>query len=551
MQIPFGHARVLLVIASLGFAACGMPDHVPDEDTDEIAAEIGDPNDPVPIDPPPTDLDAEQVTPDFVEVSFTCGGHATNHKVLRSTDGGVNVQVATLAACGSFFIVDDSKVEPARNNCYKVVASNSKYSATTSTLCVTTPQDFRVPEVPTGPVVSNIGTDRADLAFTDSSNNEGGFRVFLSEANAAWTQVGSFVRGTRSHHPTGERLSLTTTNLKVDTSYRYKIEVYHDFAPVSAERILAPFDTLPLPPTAPSNLHVTGVTTDSVSIAWSPGTRVEHYDVVQTEGIGNGTDHIGSDATSFTKGSRFPNVHYCYKVVSVNRAGSAETSPVCTTTAGAGSQMFDVLLALNPSDLYQGVFGPITGGILNSLELRVAANSGALAGFDFIPQGSTSSALCNDTSARVHVNIGGSVSGTDLAKLFGSSTPSLNGPLLIHGCTVPRAAQNLIVTAHFSSPPAAAPPTQPSGVTVASASSDGSITVTWDDTVGEDAYVIEQVGGGQDVPATWAAQDATSATISALQPLTTYCFQVTARNSAGSVSSPTLACATSSDHTLE
>jgi hypothetical protein len=77
--------------------------------------------------------------------------------------------------------------------------------------------------------------------------------------------------------------------------------------------------------------------------------------------------------------------------------------------AGGSPQSFDLFLRLNPSDLYQSPFGPISGGALTSLELLATANQGALTAFDLVPPARTVSSACDDTSVRVRVNIGGSV----------------------------------------------------------------------------------------------------------------------------------------------
>jgi len=82
------------------------------------------------------------------------------------------------------------------------------------------------------------------------------------------------------------------------------------------------------------------------------------------------------------------------------------------------------------------------------------------------------------------------------------------------------------------------------------ASLDGLMTLAWQDSTGEDAYVIEQVGNNLTIPSAWAAADTTSITIHDLAINTKYCFRISAHNSLGMVPGATV-CATTSGLVIE
>lgn len=449
--------QLFAVLAASAIAACGLDDASSpgDEAIGEEQAAITDPNDTSPIEPPPRNLAVGDAKPDRMTISFTCGTHATNHSVMRRLDGGPETQIATLAACqaGTTVSVYDTQAQPGQSHCYYVRASNSVNAAVTNTLCRTTPLDYAVPTLPTG-YVDGVSTSGAKLHFTDKSNNEGGFRVYLRGGGTSdWSLIEQVTRAERSHHGTGENFTFSRTGLSPDTVYDFKVEVYHDYAPVSAEKPFN-FRTLPNPPSKPTDVHITDVTGTSLTLAWDDATGEDHYDIKKTEGPGSLNRTVGANQTSTSFTELSGSTKYCFKVVAENSGGSTESSTVCAATS-AVDQTFNVHLSPAPPVSgwlgYQGSFGPITNGKLSGLEVRGPANHPSMTGFIFIPSGAQSDA-CDDPSRRVVVAVGGTASGADLSKLYGSTQPPLGAGIFIQGCptfsSTPSSATP-IITAHF------------------------------------------------------------------------------------------------------
>ena len=105
-------------------------------------------------------------------------------------------------------------------------------------------------------------------------------------------------------------------------------------APVTAQTAAAAGgDTTP--PSSPTGLHVTAVTSSSVSLAWNPSSDnlgVTSYDIL------NGSSVAGSTAgTSFTAGGLAPSTSFSFSVRARDAAGnaSAPSAAVAATTQAA------------------------------------------------------------------------------------------------------------------------------------------------------------------------------------------------------------------------
>ena len=447
----------LAVLLLLSMGACALDPDATDRDdtTTQATAAVTDPNDTSPIEPPPRELVIHSATSRAINYSFKCGAHATHHDVMRRDGDGNVVNVAFLNVCQIGFFLTDSDVQPGISYCYQVIGSNSEQSGVSDEACTTAALDFEPPSTPSLARLDVAQTD-ATLEFVDTATNEGGFRVYLRTGAGPFNLIQTFPRAVRADRGTGQHFPVTRTGLARDTDYTFKVEVFHDFAPVSAERVFN-FTTLPDPPQVPANFRVTGTTGTTLSLAWGDSVNESSYDLDMTLGVGNQDRTLPANSTSVTLTDLFPSSTYCFKLRAVNRAGSASTGEVCGKTQ-SGSQTFDVILQPDPPTsgllAYAGLLGPLTGFVLNSLEVRATANDLRMTAFAFIPATSPSSA-CHDPAVRVLVPINGSASGADLTKLYGSTAPSISNGIVIRGCVSPETlpvSVRPIITAHVTTP---------------------------------------------------------------------------------------------------
>lgn len=444
-------------LISTSFAACTDQAFDPEftGSTGEVSLAIVDPNDTSPIEPPPRAFHFHALTSSTINYSFTCGAHATHHDVLRRSGDGTVVNVAYLSICPGQFFLQDNQVQPGTEYCYWVIGSNSEQAAASDESCITSPLDFDAPALPAGAVVDVTQTS-ATLRFTDTATNEGGFRISFQSGNGPFTLVQTFLRADRADRGTGDVFTVPRTGLTRDTAYAFNVEVFHDFAPVAAQQLFR-FTTLPDLPTTPGNFRVTGKTSTTLSLAWTDALYESNYFLSKTAGIGQLDRVIPANSTSITLSDLYPSSRYCFKLRAQNRAGNAETTEVCDTTL-SGPQAFDIFLSPDPPLTgilsFVGRVGPLTNFVLNSLEVRAAANHPQMTTFTFIPPGAPGEA-CLDPSRRVVVAIGGSLTGAGMTKIYGSTTLSITNGVFIRGCAGPDTLPvtiRPIITAHTTTP---------------------------------------------------------------------------------------------------
>jgi len=184
--------------------------------------------------------------------------------------------------------------------------------------------DGTPPTVPTDLQASGITSNSVTLSWSASTDNMvvAGYRVYRNG-----TQVATVTLGT----------SYQDTNLTPNATYSYTVSAY-DWAgnssaqssPVSATTLPPPETT---PPSVPTNLVASGITSTSMLISWSAST--DNVGVVGYRVYRNGTQVATvTSGTSYQNTSLTPNTTYTYTVSAYDQAGnsSAQSSPVNATT---------------------------------------------------------------------------------------------------------------------------------------------------------------------------------------------------------------------------
>ncbi|HEX6499413.1 MAG TPA: glycosyl hydrolase family 18 protein [Micromonosporaceae bacterium] len=187
--------------------------------------------------------------------------------------------------------------------------------------------DTTPPSAPTNLTVTGTTTSSVSLSWTASTDNVGvaGYDIYRGG-----TKVGS-ATGT----------SYTDSGLAAGTTYTYTVKA-RDAAgnvgaasnQVSATTQASGGDTTP--PSAPTNLHVTGTTSSSVSLAWTASTDnvgVTGYDIYR-----GGTKVGSATGTSYTDSGLAAGTTYTYTVKARDAAGnvSAASNQVSATTQAGG-----------------------------------------------------------------------------------------------------------------------------------------------------------------------------------------------------------------------
>lgn len=256
-------------------------------------------------------------------------------KVERAPGGTGNWTQIAVTPIGATEYADNSLAVDTSFS-YRVRATNasgdSGYSETVGTRTLPVP-----PSAPTNLRVAGRTQVSVQIAWNDASNNELGFQVERSDnGGASFSQIAVLGVGSDTYNATG---------LSPATSYRFRVRSYNsggesDFAStVTAE-------TLPNPPSAPTNLTVTiapgeqtspGATmpgASSLVLAWNDTSSDETG--FRIERSTNGGESfspvtiVPPGQTAFTDGGLTPNTSYTYRVRAVNTGGDSSPSNTAT-----------------------------------------------------------------------------------------------------------------------------------------------------------------------------------------------------------------------------
>jgi hypothetical protein len=219
---------------------------------------------------------------------------------------------------------------------YRVIAYNgagtSAYSpeASATTSAAPTP-----PNAPSALVATPISGSRIDLAWTDNSADEQGFRVErapdVAGVAGAYAQIASVGVNVRTYSNTG---------LTVGTQYWYRVIAYNT-AGTSAYSTEASAMTsaAPTPPSAPSALVATPISGVRIDLAWTDnsadeqGFRVERApDVEGVAGTYAQIASVGVNVRTYSNTGLTAGARYWYRVIAYNTAGTSAYSAEASAT---------------------------------------------------------------------------------------------------------------------------------------------------------------------------------------------------------------------------
>jgi hypothetical protein len=180
----------------------------------------------------------------------------------------------------------------------------------------------QLPPTPTNVTATAASSSEIDLGWPATSNTVG-YVVYRSGM-----QVGTTV--TTAYSDLG---------LVGNTLYCYSIASSNSAglsaqsSPVCATTLT---NSLPNPPSTPTNITAAAVATNQISITWSASTSATAYIVTR-----GGNPITTVSATSYLDSGLTPNTTYCYTIAATNSGGASSfSSPACATTLAAPPPAF-------------------------------------------------------------------------------------------------------------------------------------------------------------------------------------------------------------------
>jgi len=276
----------------------------------------------------PTFLMTTAVTSSQVDLAWTDNATAPNNEdgfvIERSTDGGATWNpVGQTAADVAIF--SDTTVIPGNSYLYQVYAFNANGNSLPSN-SVQADVPNVIPADPTNLAATTVASTQVDLAWTDNSNNEAGFRIERSDdGGGTWNQVGQTAANVTTFSDTG---------LTPGAGYMYRVYAFNADLVDSANptNVLAVTTTTGTPPAAPLNLLVTNRTASSLTLSWtdsSVGSTAGFTVQIATDK--NFTQsvqsfNVGAGVTIYQFYPLAPNTKYFMRVAAFNVAGSSAWS---------------------------------------------------------------------------------------------------------------------------------------------------------------------------------------------------------------------------------
>ncbi len=269
----------------------------------------------------PTNLAATAVSSAQVNLSWV--DNATNEagfKVERSTDGVNFTQIAMPTANVTTYAA--TGLAPGTTYTFRVRAydgsNNSAYSNVASAT-TTAP-----PAAPTNLTATAVSSSRIDLAWTDNSTNEGGFKVERSTDGVTFTQVAQVGANITTYSNTG---------LAGGTTYAFRVRAY-DGTNNSAYSNTASATTVAAP-AAPTNLSAAGLSASRAQLAWTDNSSNEAGFWVERSTNGTTFSAVGIagvNATSFTVTGLTASTGYWFRVRAYESTNYSAYSNVAQAT---------------------------------------------------------------------------------------------------------------------------------------------------------------------------------------------------------------------------
>jgi len=183
---------------------------------------------------------------------------------------------------------------------------------------------------PNAPVltVTAVSTNRIDLSWNDVEG-ETGYKIFRTNSPGGTFEI----IGTTAANVT----SFSDIGLTADDDYCYKVIAYNnDAESVYSNESCA--TTLPLPPSAPSNLVATAYTNSEVHLSWGDVTNETGYKIYRSLSPGGTYSLIDSTIANinyYDDDELKAQTQYCYRVKAYNQGGLSYYSDedCCTTLA--------------------------------------------------------------------------------------------------------------------------------------------------------------------------------------------------------------------------
>lgn len=182
------------------------------------------------------------------------------------------------------------------------------------------------PKAPISLTATATSTTQINLAWSDASNNEGGFKIERSLNGSAFTEIATVGPNVVTYSSTG---------LSVNTAYTYRVRGY-SVVGNSDYSNSATATTMNTAPAAPSGLTATAVSGSQINLSWVDNSSNETGFKIERKTGSGGTyaqvGTVGAGVTTYSSGGLTATTTYFYRVRATNAVGDSGYSSQASAT---------------------------------------------------------------------------------------------------------------------------------------------------------------------------------------------------------------------------
>ena len=207
---------------------------------------------------------------------------------------------------------------------YQVRAYNAAGTSGYSNPATAIPHELAAP---TNLVATTVSASEIDLAWTDNSDNEDGFRIERCSGAGCtnFFEIATVGANVTTYH---------NTSLLAATSYSYRVRAYNGAGTSAYSNVATATNFVP---TQPTNLTATTVSASQIDLAWTDNaTNEDGFRIERCAGAGCAVfteiATVGANVTTYQNTGLAFNTSYTYRVRAYNGAGPSAYSNTATAT---------------------------------------------------------------------------------------------------------------------------------------------------------------------------------------------------------------------------
>ena len=284
----------------------------------------------------PSGLSAAAASSSAINLAWTDNSsNETGFKIERKTGTlGTYSQIATVGAGVTSY--QSTGLAARTSYTYRVRASNaSGNSSYSNTASATTPSSSgSVPAAPSGLSAAAASSSAIDLAWTDNSSNETGFKIERKTESGSYSQIATVGAGVTSYQSTG---------LTASTAYTFRVRATNTTgdSSYSNEASATTLSGSGSAPAAPSGLSAAAASSSAIDLSWTDNSSNETGFKIErktgTLGTYSQIATVGAGVTSYQSSGLAPTTTYIFRVRATNAAGDSPYSNEASATTEAGS----------------------------------------------------------------------------------------------------------------------------------------------------------------------------------------------------------------------